>query len=313
MNNHDLTGRFLLRGLKLTHLRMIDAFAKTAHLGQAAQALGITQPAASRLLAEVERICGYSVHTRLGRGVELTEVGRALAQRAAHILLELQDAAREIDALGQGSQGQVAIGAVTAPALDIVLPSLRQVERAYPAIEIEVMVAPSDQLFAQLLEGKLDFIIARIPKGANAALVLAETVAGEPVDFLVRQSHPLAQKRRIVMDDLLPFDWVLPSQGNLLTDTVLARLAQMGYDAPKQRLRTASFLLTLALVQQSDAIAPLSSAVATQFCSNGDLVRLPIDLGVVVAPYSVLTRRGAVMSLAARNVLNTVRSFIAQL
>jgi DNA-binding transcriptional LysR family regulator len=77
----------LSKGLKLTHLRMLAAFSDSAQIGIAAEQMGITQPAASRLLAEVERICGQKVHYRAGRGVELTEVGQALAARAMRILV----------------------------------------------------------------------------------------------------------------------------------------------------------------------------------------------------------------------------------
>ncbi len=310
----NLQNTLLTRGLKLSHLRMMTAFAESAHIGQAAHALGITQPAASRLLAEVEKICGYPVHSRSGRGVELTEVGRALAARASHILRELRDTAREVDALGKGSVGQVAIGAVTSPALNILLPAVREARFAYPNIQIDVAVLPSDILFGQLLEGRLDFIIARIPVGADAGAILAQDLAGEPVELVVRKSHPLAHRPDLTMQDLAPFDWVLPSRGNPLADAVLGRIAHLGYPPPSQRLSTSSFLLTLALLQQSNAIAPLSSAVAAQFAGDQDsaLVRLKIDLGIAVSPFSILTRKIGQMPLAARNVLAIVHGLLAR-
>ena len=57
----------LNRGMKLSHLRVMAAFAETGQIGVAAQAMGITQPAASRLLSEIERIVGTPVHARAGR------------------------------------------------------------------------------------------------------------------------------------------------------------------------------------------------------------------------------------------------------
>ncbi len=314
MPNPNLQNALVARGLKLSHLRMMAAFADTAHIGQAAYAIGITQPAASRLLAEVEKICGYAVHIRSGRGVELTEVGSALATRAARILIELRDTAREVDEFGKGSVGQVAIGAVTAPALDIVLPAVREARFAYPNIQIDVAVSPSDILFSQLVQGKLDFIIARIPAGADASAVFAQEVAGEPVELVVRRSHPLAKTAALTIKDLAAFDWVLPSRGNPMADAVLAHFARLGYPPPSQRLTTSSFLLTLALLQQSNAIAPLSSAVAAQFAGDEDgaLVRLKIDFGIAVSPFSIITRAAGPMPLAARNVLDILHGLLAR-
>lgn len=302
------------RGLKLTHLRIMAAFADTAHLGQAAQELGISQPAASRLLAEVESICGFAVHARSGRGIQLTDVGQALATRALRILQELRETAREVDDFGKGHVGQVAIGAVTAPALDIVLPAIREARFAYPNIQIDVSVAPSDVLFDQLLAGKLDFIIARIPQGADSGAVVAHQIACETIEFVARKSHPLAQKSALDIGDVIAFDWVLPARGNPMTEAVLARLAALGHPPPMQRMTTSSFLLTMAMLQQTNAIAPLASAVASQFTGDADkaLVRLKIDLGIAVGTYSILTRRDGAIAVAARHVLEIVSTLAAR-
>ena len=99
----------LNRGMKLSHLRMMAAFAETGQIGAAAQTVGITQPAASRLLAEIERIVGTPVHTRSGRGVNLTVAGQMLARRAERVLMEMRDAAREMAEAGGGQVGRVTL------------------------------------------------------------------------------------------------------------------------------------------------------------------------------------------------------------
>ena len=191
---------------------------------------------------------------------------------------------------------------------------MREARFAYPNVQIDITVAPSDILFSQLLAGKLDFVIARVPAGADSHAVIAEKIADEPVELVVRRSHPLAQKSPLTMADLAAFDWVLPGRGNALADAVLSRIAELGLRPPNQRLSTASFLLTLALLQQSNAIAPLSAAVAAQFAGqpDGDLLRLNIDLGIAVSPFSILTRRDGTLPLAAQNVLNILRKMVAR-
>ena len=64
----------LRKGLKLSHLRLMAALAETEQLTQAATAIGISQPAASRLVTEIERIIGAAVHERTGRGIGLTAI-----------------------------------------------------------------------------------------------------------------------------------------------------------------------------------------------------------------------------------------------
>ena len=297
------------RGLKLSHLQMMVAFAETGQIGVAAGRLGITQPAASRLLSEVEVILATPVRARAGRGVVLTEAGRVLAGRAARVMLELQEAAREVAEVTGGGVGRVRIGAVTAPALDIVLPALRTARLSHPKILSEVVVASSDILCDQLAAGRLDFAIGRVPAGVDADLFVAEVIAAEPVALVVRRGHRLADAGPQQVADLLDFDWVMPGADSPLTLAVLARLAELGLPRPTQRLSTASFLLTLALLQQSNVVAPLAQAVADQFATGPDaaFVQLRVDLAITVAPFSLLTRKDLRLPAAAETILRLVR------
>jgi DNA-binding transcriptional LysR family regulator len=233
------------RGLKLTHLRMLAALLETGQIGLAADQTGMTQPAASRLLADIERICGAPVHTRTGRGITLTPAGEALARRAQRVQMELRDAARDMAEVTSGSVGHVRIGSVTGPALDRVLPSLRTARMAYPAVTFEVIVAPSDILAQQLLSGRIDFAIARLPAGKDRMLFDFQMVAVEPVVLVARRGHPLHGRAEINPQDLLAYDWVMPGPDSILAQAVLARLTALGLPNPPQRLSTASFLLQL--------------------------------------------------------------------
>ena len=292
----------LRRGVKLAHLRLMAALAETGQLGLAADLMGVAQPAASRLLAEVERITGQPVHLRTGRGITLTPMGHALARRAARVVTELRDAGREMAEIASGGSGHVRIGSVTGPALDRVLPALRTARLALPGVTTEVVVAPSDLLGTQLISGRMDFAIGRMPDGMEGQLHLSDPIGVEPVSLMVRRGHRLAGEARVEPADLMGFDWVMPGPEALLTRAVMERLRALGLPQPPQRLATASFLLTLALVQQSNAIAPLARAVCDRFAGPGSPYEiLPMDLGIVVDPFGVLTRAGAILTpVAAR-------------
>ena len=294
----------LRRGLKLSHLRIVAALADTGQIGIAAARLGITQPAASRLLAEVETLTGNPVHIRSGRGITLTAEGQALARRAARALAEISDAGREIDELANGAMGHVMLGSVTGPALDRVLPALRAARLSLPQVTSEVEVATSDILGDQLLSGRLDFTLARLPTDRDPSLFDIRIIGSEPVSLVVRRGHRLATHPNLQPAELMHYDWVLPGPGAILRQTVLDRLAALGLPEPQGRLATSSFLLTLAMLQQSNAIAPLATAVATRFASGPDApyAVLPIDLGITVAPYGVVTRSRASLTPAADRI-----------
>jgi DNA-binding transcriptional LysR family regulator len=301
--------RLIRRGLRLAHLRLMAALLETGALGAAAAREGLAQPAASRLLAEAERLAGVALHRREGRGLRLTPEGEAFARRAARALAEVAAASREIDEMGAGAAGHVRLGSVTGPALDRVLPALRAARLAHPGITCEVEVAPSDPLAALLLDGRLDFALARPPEGQEA-LFDHEPMEEEPVALVVRRGHALTREDPLTAESLLAYDWVMPPQGALLRRTVLERLAGLGLPAPQGRLATASFLLTLAMLRETNAIAPLARAVARRFAEGPEagVVTLPLDLGIVVPAYGLLTPRGAQLTPAAGRIRALVRA-----
>ena len=300
----------LQRGLKLSHLRLLSALADTGQITQAADQVGMAQPAASRLLAEVERIVGQPVHHRTGRGMQLTAVGSALAQRAQRIQRELRDAAREMAEVGAGGAGHVRIGSVTGPVIDRVLPVLRNTRLTAPQITAEVIVDTSDILCDHLRAGRIDFAVGRLPRGPDSKLFTLAPIATEPVSLVVRQGHPLMRQRSPQLADLLTYDWVMPPRESVLARSVLARLAAHNMPAPPQRLSTASFLLTFALLQQSNAIAPLARAVAAIFCGGpqASFAEVDIDLGIEVEPFGLLTLSDTLLTPVAQRLADEIKT-----
>ena len=295
-----------LRQLKPMQLRLIAALSEGEGLGRAADRIGISQPAASRLLAEMEGLLGLRLHERQGRGLRLTQAGDALAKRAARIQIELTDAAREVSEAATGNAGTVRVGAVTGPALSMVLPAIIGLQENHPDIHVEVTVATSVQLCDRLREGSLDFVLAR--PGANDTMLEARLIGDEPLSMAVRRGHPLLRQHEIRVGDLLNYDWILGADDTLLTQTVMARLAELRLPIPKRRISTSSFLFTLAVLNQTDAIAPLAMPVVESFAGNPSMpfVALPINLGLSVAPFSLVTRIGSKLPPAAQRLADSI-------
>ncbi|MGL4321876.1 MAG: LysR family transcriptional regulator, partial [Paracoccaceae bacterium] len=295
-----------LRQLKPLQLRLLAELRLCGALGTVAERVGIAQPAASRLLAEMEDTLGTPLHERQGRGLRLTEVGQALASRAARIQIELSDAAREMADAASGRAGVVRVGAVTGPALSLVLPALTDLQRSLPEYRAEVTVATSVHLCDQLRNGELDFALARL--GPQETELEAAVVAPEPLSLVVRRGHPLLVLPKITINDLLRYDWVMGDDETLLTQTVMARLAALRLPSPQRRISTSSFLFTLALLNQTDAVAPLATPVVESFAGNPSVpfVTLPIDLGLNVVAFSVVKRRDAQLTPAAQRLVDAI-------
>jgi DNA-binding transcriptional LysR family regulator len=220
----------------------------------------------------------------------------------------MDEADRELTTIRQGGLGHVRIGAVTAPALDLVLPALRAARIAHPSLTVEVEVLPSAELCALLLAGKLDLVLGRLPDGQDRQLLDMLPIAPEPVALIVRKGHRLLTGPKLSLGDLTAYDWVMPAASSPIGRAVGERLAALGFDLGQVRVTTASFLFTLALVRSSNAIAPLARAVADRFAEGADAAFgvVPLDLGIVVPDFGLVTRRGTEPTPAAARMTELI-------
>lgn len=298
-----------LRLLKMPHLRLLSEMLATGRLGLAAENCGLAQPAASRMLAEIELLLGQKIHERDGRGLRFTAAGMALARRAQRIQLELMDAARDMAAAEAGSVGHVRVGSVTGPSLSHVMPVLRQLRQTDPGITVEVVVATSDTLCEQVLGGRLDFALGRVPASLRDQMTV-RGIGNEPLGLVVRRGHPLLLQAQITMDDLLRQDWLMSDEETLLAKTVLRWLTNTGHPPPRRWVATSSFLFTLAMLRETDAIAPLARPVVESFAGDVSMpfVEVPFVADLVVEAYGSFYRRDATLPPAAARVLDAIHA-----
>ena len=296
--------------LKFGHMRMIAALEQHGSVSAAAAALNISQPAASRVIAEMEAILAARLVERLPRGVALTPYGEALARRARSILAELREAEREISDIRIGKGGTVHLGAVTAPAIELAVPAIRELREHFPRIEVNVQVEASNVLARELIASRHDFIIARIPEDLIPRLFESRVIGSEKACLVVRRGHPLLAKSRVSLADTLDFDWVLQPAGSLLRRTIEQHFFRLNTPLPERVLNTGSLLLTFVMIARSDAIAPVSLEVAHFVRSDkglaGAIDVLPLDFEIDVQPYSLITTRNRILSPAAQLLYDAI-------
>jgi DNA-binding transcriptional LysR family regulator len=302
--------RFLRRGLKINHLRLLAALAQTGQMSAAADMLGISQPAASRLAAEAEHVTGVKLYERTSRGIVLTVYGRAFTNRARRMIDEIGHAERELAEIAVGNGGTVHIGAVTGPAVEHILPAVRKARLSFPKIAINMEIATSDVLTAKLLEGVLDFALARRPAHHSPLLYTERVIGPEPVSLIVRPNHPLLLQERVQLAHTIDYDWVLPFEGALLRTTVEAAFVEHGLAIPLKVLHTSSTLLTIVTVNQTNAVAAMATSVATFFAAAGGggtpISRLVIPERLEVEPYALLVPAGRRLTPAAQALFDLV-------
>lgn len=291
------------------HFSLIRAVADYGQLSLAAQSLAMTQPAASRMLADIERQIGAPVFARTPKGMEPTAIGCALARRAENLLEEIREAAREVEAIRRGLTGTVRVGAVTGGAVGFVVPAIQALKAEAETVDIHVDVAASGSLIADLLAGQLDFILGRIPAGIDARQFSVTGMLSEEVDLLVHQSHPLANAEELTMSDLVHFPWVMQAPGAPMRQALESVFIAQGAPFPANIVNTTSLLVMIAMLAASNAIAPMSRELSELLCrhvTGTGVTRLDVRQEISVAPYHLITLSGKRMSPIATRMRDLV-------
>lgn len=299
------------RQLKLNHLRLIDAIAEHHQLGLAAAALAMTQPAASRMLSEIEGLVGAQLFERHAKGMSPTVIGRALARRAHGMLLELRDLDREMEELKQGKGGSASVGAVTGAAVGFVIPAVQQLKAVSPTAEIHVNVETSPVLVRDMVEGRNDFVLARIPPEFDANDFEILPARTESVHLMVREDHPLAGVRRVSLQDLAAYEWVVQTHRAPIREAVDNAFLAAGAPLPENVTNTTSLLVMIAILVSSSAIAPVASEVSGLLTGRrvgARLTVLKLREPIVVSPYYLLQVKGRRLSPLA----NRLKTLVAE-
>lgn len=301
----------LSRLLKISHFRLISAIVEHGQLGRAAEVLAITQPAASRALADIESSVGAPLFERHAKGLTPTPIGRAVAQHAADILLELRNLGREIDELKQGKGGSASVGAVTGAAVGFVIPAIQQLKAVSPNAEVSVNVDTSAILVNDLIEGRNDFVLARLPSGADINAFEIQPARTESVHLVVKEDHPLAGASEVSIRDLSHYEWVIQSHRAPLREAIDNAFLSAGAQVPENITNTTSLLAMIAILVSSTTIAPLASEVSDLLIGQhvgARLKVLPLREPIVMSPYYLLQMKGRRLSPLANRLRALVLS-----
>ena len=296
--------------LKLAQLRLIAALEDAGSVSAAAEALNLSQPAASRMMGELEGLFEAPLCERLARGVRLTPLGAALARHARTVLRQIAEAERELADLRVGNRGAVAIGAVSGPAFDLMPAVVTRLREIAPEIELDVKIDSSNVLARDLLAGRLDFLLARVPDDLDPQDFDAYPAGVEEARFIVRRGHPLLEKRAARLEDVAACDWVMHPRGTPLRRALEALFLEAKLPSPRRILATTSLTMTMMTVARTEAIGAMSQEASRFACESvtpGALAILPTAFAFVVQPYNLISPRRRPLSPAARIVYEAIR------
>jgi len=294
--------------LKPRQLMLVSAIADEGNIHRAAQVLNVSQPAASKLLKDLEDVLGVPLFDRLPRGMRPTWYGETLVRHARIALASLREAGQDIDAIREGRLGEVRVGAIAGPALSLLPNALAIVAREQPDLRVQLQVDSSDLLIDNLLQGRLDIMVGRLFEQHDKSTLQYERLGDEPVCAVARPGHPLLGIGALRLAQLQTAQWIVPPKGSVLRHRFELMFCGSGLDAPRHIIETSALLFVTRMLQQSDFLAVVPLDVGRYYASFGMVALLPIELSCAMDAFGIITRKDWLLSPAAQIVLQALRA-----
>lgn len=239
--------------MNLRHLRGFVTVAQVGSIRGAARELGVTQPAVTKAIQQLEVELGAALLQRNVKGVTLTPYGVAFLTRARLVVAELGRARDELAQLTQAFAGTVSIGLAPTIAELLAPKVVEPYLRRHPQVKLRMVGGLPTSTVTRVADGTLDFVIGPRPVVGVPASIDSWPLYSVEVAITMRAGHPLAGARSLA--ELADADWVL-TQSAANPDGPLTQAFQgLGLEGPKCRLQSESFVAALSTVAQTDFVS----------------------------------------------------------
>lgn len=293
----------LLNRLRMRQVALILAIDERQTLRAAATELGLTQPAATKMLQELEDALGQPLFERLGRRLQRNAAGERVLEYFRSLRGNIEALNRELGELREGSSGRLAVGSIMAASPGRLTQALLALKKQLPLLELEVAVDTSDRLLAQLREGVLEVVIGRMTHEAGGDCRF-RAIDDEQLAFIVREEHPLLSLQRPGLEALQGHGWVMQPPGSPMRTLIEQEFREHSLPLPRGLIETGSILTTINLVRSSNMVGVIPRTVADLHAAHGMLRILPYRTRRSLEAYGSLVRRDRPVSRSAQMFLD---------
>jgi DNA-binding transcriptional LysR family regulator len=302
------------RRLKLRDLHVFFTVVQRGSMAKAATHLGVSQPAVSEVIGDLEHALGVRLLDRSAHGVEPTVYGRALLKRSRAAFDELKQGIKDIEFLADPTAGELRIGCVESIASAILPPVIERFSQEYPRIVLHVTdaVTTANLELPQLRERVLDFVLARIvgPLARDDHDLNVEVLFDDYLVLVAGKRTRWANRPRIDLAELVNEPWILTPANSwgdrLITDAFLGR----GLPLPKPSLMTYSVHLRTNLLTTGPFITALPHSVVRMHADRFALKLLPVELPIRPWPVGIVTLKNRHLSPVAQLFIDHLRACV---
>jgi DNA-binding transcriptional LysR family regulator len=305
------------RRLKLRDLHVFSTVVQFGSMAKAARHLGVSHPAVSEVVADLEHALGVRLLDRSARGIEPTIYGDALLKRSVAVFDELKQSIRDIQFLSDATTGEVRVGCMEGPLWFTVLPDvILRFSKQYPRIAVHTDLIDHSDAFLGLRERRYDcvlVIVRKRPHDEAADDLNVEILYDDERSVAAGAHSKWVHRRKIDLAELIDEPWVSVGPTSWYRTQSEEIWRARGLSRPRPMVTTDSILLRARLVAGGPYLAIFGTSVLRRLIAeNYEITALPV-VDLPGASNAVVTLKNRTLSPVVERFLASFREVAASL
>lgn len=286
---------------RVRHLQVLVKLAELGNLRRASEALGLSQPAVTQQLAELERLLEVPLFDRHSRGVRITAAGQALLPVARRMLDALAEGSETLTAMKMAGQGAVRVAAITSGISGLLVRAVPAFAARHPQVQVHVTESAVDQWPLLLATREVDMALCREPAVLPAGHAFHRLLQDH---FVVAcgPDHPLAGRQGVRWRKLASELW-LPSPVGTTAREMFDHLMSEAQVQPRIcQVVTRTPALTWALLRSRRMLTLVPRGVVRQLVEAEQLALIGVEPTLRFRPLGVVLPEQGLSIAASRFV-----------
>jgi DNA-binding transcriptional LysR family regulator len=281
-----LLARMLARS-RLRQWQLVQEIAALGSLQRGADAVGMSQPAATHALSELERLLGFPLFERHAKGARLTAAGEAVLPRVRAAMHAFGECAEVMSDMLLGSSGELRLGAIGAGIGSLVSDATATFSRSHPSVVISVLQQSPELLLQSLNDRTIDIAVARRPPQLPADTTF-EDLLTDRYAIVCSPRHPLAGLSGVTLEQLARHFWLTAPKSTIAERDFNA--LWLGVTPPRSLfwVQSRAIVLMVSLLEQRQALTMIPHNTVRPLLAAGALAEVPGTWGPPIDPLGML-------------------------
>jgi DNA-binding transcriptional LysR family regulator len=264
----------------------------------------VSQSAVSQQIAQLELAFKCQLVDRKKRPLKLTSEGEMFYEAARDVLDRIEKLKSDLNSLQKSASNRINVAAIFSIGMHSLQPYVKQFMSKYPSVNVHIEYLSAAQIYELVGRGVVDVGLVAVPQKIRA--IEAYRFCDEPLVFVCSPEHPLAQQRRVNINQLKMQPFIAFEEGIPTREFIDGILQQ--YDVTVKRVMTFDNTETIKRAVEINAgVTILPQTVVQQEVAGGTLKAMPFSNGRFVRPTAIIVRKEKVLSRPVQYFIELLR------